>query len=64
MTLDDLLALGSNARIEIINGEIIEMNAAGGLHQLIGKNIWKPLDEYVMTEEKDWIFYHYKMRLK
>jgi Uma2 family endonuclease len=45
MTLDDLLA--RNDRIEIINGDVFDMAAAGADHQIIGRNIFRILDAYV-----------------
>jgi Uma2 family endonuclease len=41
-SLDDLLA--TDIRVEIINGEMIEMAAAGVLHQIIAGNIYYPLE--------------------
>ncbi len=34
VTLDDLMALGEDARVEVINGEVVEMAPVGGLHHL------------------------------
>ncbi len=39
ITLDDLMALGSDARVEVINGEVVEMAPVGGLHHIVGGNI-------------------------
>ncbi|MDQ7027387.1 MAG: Uma2 family endonuclease [Anaerolineae bacterium] len=50
-TLDDLLAMGEDAYVEIIDWELVEMTAAGGVHQIISGNIFRILDRYV--NEKD-----------
>ena len=46
ISLDELLAMG-DVRVEIIDGEIVEMAAAGVLHQLIIRNVFRILDPYV-----------------
>ncbi len=38
LSLDDLLKLG-NARVEIIDGSVVKMNAAGFIHNIVGGNI-------------------------
>lgn len=47
LSLDGLLALGSDAWVEIINGEIIAMSPVGGLHHIIVSNIALLLELYV-----------------
>lgn len=47
ISLDKLIAMGEDSRIEIINWEIIEMAAAGGVHQIIASNISYILQLYV-----------------
>lgn len=47
ISLDDLLAMGEDARVEIINWEMIEMAAAGMTHQILAMNIIRILDKYV-----------------
>jgi Uma2 family endonuclease len=55
-TIDDLLRLGSDARIEVVEGEIIEMAPVGGLHNWIAKNIAWMLEEYVKTHKLGLVF--------
>jgi Uma2 family endonuclease len=57
ITLDGVLALGPDARIEIINGEIIEMSPVGGLHQFVGRNIFKILDAFVTAQALGIVLY-------
>jgi Uma2 family endonuclease len=45
MTLDDLMQV--DARVEIINGEIVNMAAAGGAHHIVVSNIDYILQSYV-----------------
>ncbi|MCA9905713.1 MAG: Uma2 family endonuclease [Anaerolineae bacterium] len=47
LTLDDLLAMADDTRVEIIDGEIVPMTAAGVTHGLIGGNIYHPLRLYL-----------------
>jgi Uma2 family endonuclease len=49
LSLDDLLAMGSDARVEIIDGELIPMAAAGGTHHILGGNYFRILDAYVVN---------------
>lgn len=51
MTLDELLDLGEDARVEIINWELINMAPAGGLHQIIAMNILRILDSYIQEHD-------------
>jgi len=50
MTLDELLALGEDARIEIINGEVVEKPMAGATHNVIVGNTFRVLDAHVLNE--------------
>lgn len=50
LSLADLLALGEDAHIEIVNWELVEMPPAGGKHQLIAMNIIRILDAYVQAQ--------------
>ncbi len=52
ISLDDLLELGSDARVEVVNGEVVEMAAAGILHQIVVGNFFRILKLYV-TEHED-----------
>ena len=47
LTVDDLLRLGSDARVEVVRGEVVEMTPAGGLHNWVAKRIAWALDAYV-----------------
>lgn len=40
-TVDDLLRLGSDARIEVKEGEIVEMSPTGGRHVFIVDNLYR-----------------------
>ena len=52
MTLDDLLAQGEDATFEIINGKVIEMPPAGGLHQIVAYNLIFILSQYTKSMKK------------
>lgn len=43
MTVDQLMALGSEAHIEVIDGEVVEMSPVGGLHHIVAGNIHRTL---------------------
>lgn len=51
VTLDDLMKLASDARVEVINGVIVEMAPVGGLHHIYGGNLLYPIKTYV--DERD-----------
>lgn len=51
ISLDDLLSMGEDSNIEIIDWEIVEMPAAGGIHQLIAMNIIRILDAYIQEHD-------------
>lgn len=51
MTLDNLLELGEDSRVEIINWELVNMAPAGGLHQIIAMNILRILDNYIQVHD-------------
>lgn len=56
LTLDELLALG-DVRIEIIDGEIVHMAAAGFAHHIIGGNIYRSLDAFNTQHELGAVFF-------
>jgi Uma2 family endonuclease len=56
LSLDELLKLG-NARVEIIDGSIVKMNAAGFIHNIVGGNIFRPLDTHVSQHNLGALFY-------
>jgi Uma2 family endonuclease len=45
VTEESLLALPSDARVEVICGEIVRMSPAGGLHHFICGNLHDPLKD-------------------
>ena len=56
VTLDELMALGADARVEVINGEIVEMCPSGGLHHVVVANINRILDAYVIANKIGSVF--------
>lgn len=56
ITEDDLLALGSDARVEVVDGEIVEMSPTGGLHVLIGDNVYRLLYPTVSGRKLGYLF--------
>lgn len=56
VTEDELMALGSDARVEVVDGEIIEMSPVGGLHEIIVQNINRILDRYVTDHNSGLVF--------
>jgi len=55
ITLDDLMAI--DERIEIINGEIVAMAAAGAVHQIIGSNCYDVLKPFATANDLGFVFY-------
>jgi Uma2 family endonuclease len=47
VTLDDLMALGEDARVEVIEGEVVEMSPVGFAHVQIAGNVYRILYEFV-----------------
>lgn len=56
-TLEALLAMGADARVEVIEGELAEMSPVGILHHLIARNIQRVLDAYVTKHGIGEIFF-------
>lgn len=56
ITLDDLMALGEDARVEVINGVVVEMAPVGGLHHIAAGNIHYPIKTYVDEHELGIVF--------
>ncbi len=56
LSLDDLLKLG-NARVEIIDGSVVKMSAAGFVHNIVGGNIYDPLKLFVSQHNLGAVFY-------
>jgi Uma2 family endonuclease len=57
ITEAELMALGSDARVEVVDGEVIEKSAAGILHQFIGGNFYNPLYRFVTEHNLGFVFY-------
>lgn len=55
ITLDDLMKM--RERVEIINGEIIEMAAAGAVHQILGSNCYDVIKPFVVERGLGTVFY-------
>ncbi len=55
-TVEELLALGSEARIEVIEGEIVEMSPVGGLHHFIAGNIYDELRSFTRKHNLGFVF--------
>lgn len=53
-----LLALGSDARVEVVDGEIVEMSICGVLHHIVAGNFHFPLVEFVREHELGRVFAH------
>ncbi len=56
ITLDDLMSLGSDARVEVIDGEIVEMSPSGTLHHVVVSNITHALEVYVRERDTGSVF--------
>ena len=56
VTVADLLRLDPDARVEVVEGEIVEMTPVGGLHNWIAKNIMQLLDVYAREHKSGLVF--------
>jgi len=56
MTVDQLMSLGSEAHIEVIDGEVVEMSPVGGLHHVVAGNIHDILKFYVKQNDLGFVF--------
>lgn len=56
MTEAELMALDEDARVEVIDGEIVEMSPNGLLHRFIGGNIYSVLHPFVVQHGLGYVF--------
>lgn len=57
ITEEELMSLGSDARVEVVDEEIVEMEPVGVLHQIVGRNINRVLDAFVLEHQLGEVFY-------
>ncbi len=57
ITEAELMALGSNARVEVVEGGIVEMAPVGMRHQFVGGNIYNALYPFVKQHDLGFVFY-------
>ena len=55
-TVEELMALGSDAHIEVIEGEIVEMSPVGGLHHFVAGNIYDELRAFTRKHNLGFVF--------
>lgn len=55
ITTEDILALSEDLRIEIINGEIIEMTPAGFMHVIVAGNVYDLLRAYTKQHKNGFV---------
>ncbi len=53
---DELLRLGSDAMVEVVDGEIVEMHPVGGVHHFIGGNIHDPMKAFALKHNLGFVF--------
>jgi Uma2 family endonuclease len=58
VTEDELMALDEDARVEVIDGEFVEMNPVGGEHHDIAGNIYDILQPHVKANKLGLVFMH------
>ena len=56
ITEEELMSLGSDARVEVVDGEIVEMTPVGGLHHIIAGIIHDLLKTYVKPRKLGFVF--------
>lgn len=56
LTEAELMALGGDTRVEVLDGEVIRMSPNGMQHQFIAVNILRLLDAYLLTHDLGYVF--------
>lgn len=56
MTEAELMGLGSDARVEVIDGEIVEMAPNGMLHLFVGGNVYDALKPFAVQYGLGYVF--------
>jgi Uma2 family endonuclease len=56
--LIEALERGHHADIEAIDGEAVDMVAHGYFHQIVGRNVFRILDNYVSQRNTGGVFYY------
>lgn len=56
VTVDDLLRLGSDARVEVVRGELITMTPTGGRHVLVVDNLYRLLYPTISQGKLGYLF--------
>jgi Uma2 family endonuclease len=58
ISLDELIEMGEDSRIEIVNGAVFDMPMLGGIHQIISANVFRLLSEYSRSNNFGFVFSH------